>query len=242
MMLKTRNGHNSYAAAKSGDAEAAKTLVEGLLSAEAVYRLGHFLAGRQPILLAVTADETAGFNAIPDAMAQALAAHLGLTVAAGTITQANKVGHTRANGWHRLVTPAVFTGAAVAGADYLLCDDHVGFGGTLANLRGFIEAQGGCVIGTTTLTETPGARQIAIRPETLAMLQDKHGRELDQFWRAEIGHSLACLTDIEAGYLCRVESVTAIKGRMAQAAELARRRGLSPVTLSTGTKLDQLDT
>jgi hypothetical protein len=216
--------------------------VEELLSAEAVNRLCHFLAGRQPILLAVTADGAAGFNAIPDAMAHALAAHLGLTVAAGTIIQANKVGHTRADGWHRLVTPAVFTGDVVAGADYLLCDDHVGFGGTLANLRGFIEEQGGCVIGMTTLTETPGARQIAIRPETLNMLRQRHDADLEHFWRAEVGHGLAGLTEIEAGYLCRVESVAAIKARMAQAAELARRRGLSPVIVSTAAEVGRPDT
>ncbi|MFZ0929886.1 MAG: hypothetical protein WAN11_14865 [Syntrophobacteraceae bacterium] len=31
--------------------------------------------------------------------------------------------------------------------------DHVGFGGTLANLRGYIEVNGGRVIGMTTETE-----------------------------------------------------------------------------------------
>jgi len=46
--------------------------------------------------------------------------------------------HTRAGGWHRLVTPATFSGTVRAGADYLLVDHHVGFGGTLANLRSHI--------------------------------------------------------------------------------------------------------
>jgi len=226
-----RNDHPLFMASKTGDAGAAKELVEDLLSDEKTERLKIFLAGRQPNILAVTADETMGFNAIPDAMAQALATRLGLSAIAGTIVQANKVGHTRAGGWHRLVTPALFVGEVVSGADYLLCDDHVGFGGTLANLRGFIEAHGGRVLGMTTLTETPGAKQIAVRIERLKLLQDKHGRDLEEFWCGSIGHGLAALTNIEAGYLYRVESVAAIKTRMAQAAELARRRGLSPVGL-----------
>ena len=84
----------------------------------------------------------------------------------------------------------------------------------------------------TALTETRDARNIALHPETLNVLKSKHGRELEQFWLAEFGRGIDCLTNIEAGYLCRVESVAAIKARMAQAAELARRSGLSPVGLS----------
>jgi hypothetical protein len=231
--LQARNRHSSYAAAKVGDAEAANTLVRDLLSVESTERLAHLVAGRHPLVLGVTADEVGGFNAIPDAMAEILAECLDSEVASGTIIQANKVGHTRANGWHRLVTPAVFDGDVVLGADYVLVDDHVGFGGTLANLRGFIEHRGGHVIGMTTLTETREARQIAIRIATLNVLQERHGRELGQFWRAEFGHGIDCLTNIEAGYLCRVESVATIKTRMAKAAELARSRGLSPVSLSS---------
>jgi hypothetical protein len=231
-VLRARNTHPSYASAKSGDADAAHTLVEALLSEDDTERLAHLLVCKQPLLLPVTADEVAGFNAIPDAMAQSLALRLGLTVAAGKIIQLNKVGHTKADGWHRLVTPAKFGGDVIAGATYILVDDHVGFGGTLANLRGFVEQGGGTVLGMTTLTETREARRIAVRHETLNMLCHKHGTELADFWSGEFGHEIDCLTNIEAEYLCRVESFTAIQTRMAQAAELARGRGLSPVSLN----------
>lgn len=227
--LSSRNGHPAYSAAKSGDAEAAKRLVEDLLTAQGIEDLRALLAGQRPILLPITADELEGFNSIPDAMAQALGQQLGLIAAAGQVMQANKVGHTKANGWHRLVTPAAFTGEVTPGADYLLIDDHVGFGGTLANLRGFVQAKGGRVLGMTTLTETREARCIAVRSETLNLLQETHGTSLEQFWHGQFGHGLDCLTNIEAGYLCRVESVAAIKNRMAQAAEFARGRGLSPI-------------
>ncbi|PPQ31858.1 hypothetical protein [Rhodopila globiformis] len=224
---KIRDSHPFYAAAKSGDPVAAKALVMDLLAMDAADRLGRLLAGRRPLVLAVTADEVTGFNVIPDAMAQALAAELGLAAAAGCVVQSTKVGHTKASGWHRLVTPPLFTGDVVAGADYRLVDDHVGFGGTLANLRGFVEHHGGHVPGMTTLTETREARHSAVRQDVPDVLSNKHGYELEQFWRAEFGHGTECLTNIEAGYLCRVESVAAIKDRMAEAAESARRRGFS---------------
>jgi hypothetical protein len=152
--MRARNGHADYAAAKAGDAEAASRLVDDLLSSSATGEIVRLLASRSAIVLPVIAEETTGFNAIPDAMAQAIARRLGLAAPAGTIVQANTVGPTPADGWHRLVTPAAFTGNVTAGAYYLLADDHVGFGGTFANLRGFIERRGGCVPGMTTLTET----------------------------------------------------------------------------------------
>jgi hypoxanthine-guanine phosphoribosyltransferase len=232
--LRARNAHPSYALAKSGNAHAAKILVEDMLSVKATRQIAGLLAGRNPFLLPITAEEVAGFNAIPDAMAQALGRRLQLTVTAGAILQASKVEHTRADGWHRLATPVEFIGEVMAGADYLLVDDHVGFGGTLANLRGFIEHNGGTVIAMTTLTETRAARQIAVRAETLNLLYSKHGREFADFWFGEFGYGIDCFTNIEAGYLFRVESVVAIKARMAQAAELARSRGLSPVRFDDG--------
>jgi hypothetical protein len=141
--LRVRNSHPSYAAAKSGDARAAVNLVADLLSRSAIEKLKILIAGRRPMLLAVAAEEVGGFNAIPDAMAQELATSLGLSAVVGAVLQINKVAHTRANGWHRLVTPATFAGSVVAGADYLLIDDHVGFGGTLATFEGLSSSRAG---------------------------------------------------------------------------------------------------
>lgn len=227
--LKARNSHPFYAAAKAGDARAASAFVSDVLRAENFERIATLIGARKPLIAPVAAVEAGGFNAIPDAMAQAVARTLGLAMAAYDIRQSNYVGHTGADGWLRLATPATFAGSIEPDKDYLLVDDHVGFGGTLANLRGHIETQGGRVIGMTTLTETSGGHKIAPRPETASVLDRKHGQELDQFWNGVFGYSTGCLTDIEAGYLSRVESVAAIHTRLAHAATLARGRGLSPV-------------
>ncbi len=213
---------------------AADTLVQDLMSAEAIDELGQLVAGRRPIILPVIADEASGYNAIPDAMAEGLASWFGFPMGAGEIVQISKVGHTKADGWHRLVTPAEFNGEVRQGSDYLLFDDHVDFGGTLPNLRGFIETRGGHVNGMTTLTETRAARQIGVRSETLKVLCNKHGHDLAAYWEWHFGHGLDCLTEVEAGYLCRVESFAAVQNRMAAAAELAHGRGLSAVSIRTG--------
>lgn len=226
--LRSRDSHPEYVAAKAGDADAAISLAAELLDIPAIERLRQTIGLQPALLLPVIADETTGFNAIPDAMAQVLSSRLGYEVVAGEIVQINKVGHTRAPAFQRLVTPAHFDGAVQAHANYVLVDDHVGLGGTLANLRGYVEGRGGTVVAVTTLTESRQARRISLRSDTRDMLWEKHGEELDQLWKAQFGYGIDCLTEVEALNLCRQQSVAGIEDFLAQAAIEARGRGLEP--------------
>ena len=226
--VRARDTHIQYCRAKAGDPDAALTLVIDLLDNTATKSLRIIIGNRPAFLLPVIADETTGFNAIPDAMAQALGRDLGLPVVAGEIVQTNKVGHTRALAFQRLVTPAMFDGEVQPGAAYVLVDDHVGLGGTLANLRGYVEARSGSVVAITTLTESRDARCISLKPETRDMLWQRHGEELDQLWQTQFGHGIDCLTEVEALQLCRQQSVAGIEDFLAKAAIEARGRGLTP--------------
>jgi adenine/guanine phosphoribosyltransferase-like PRPP-binding protein len=208
--------------------DAAFALATELVSDDAIPQLIRASGGRPFLLLPVIAEETAGFNAIPDAMAQVLGWLMRRPVVAGEIVQTNKVGHTRARTFQRLVTPAAFDGAVQAGAEYVLVDDHVGLGGTLANLRGYVEGRGGRVVAMTTLTESREARRISLRAETLAMLRERHGQALDRFWKSQFGYGIDCLTEVEAQNLCRQPSLAAIQDFLAEAAIEARGRGLEP--------------
>lgn len=223
-----RDADPGYTAAKSGDADAALQLARRLISENGVQRLEALAACPEALILPVVADELAGYNAIPDAMAQILATRLGLQAVVGRIVQTNKVGHTRAKTFQRIVTPAAFSGQVLDGGRYILVDDHVGLGGTLANLKGYLEARGGTVLAMTTLTESHNGRQIALRAGTLNMLGAKHGQALDTFWRSQFDHGIDALTEIEAQNLDRQKSVGAIQDILAQAAVEARGRGLIP--------------
>lgn len=232
--LAARDSHHLYEAAKGGNAEAALTLAHDLLSEDASGVLKLVGAGR-PILAPVTALEVAGFNAIPDAMAQLLAEELDWGVSSGQIVQSNKVGHTRARAFNRMVTPAAFEGPVHPGANYVLVDDHVGLGGTLANLKGHIETHGGQVVAMTTLTESRDARRIALQNDVHSMLKERHGEELENLWKEHFGYGLECLTNVEAGILCREQTLESIRDRLTQAAGEARVRGLVPgVEIASG--------
>ena len=160
--------------------------------------------------------EIAGVNEIPVALAVRLAAELGLDVDA-SIVQTNTAGHTGASGYQRLANPALFSGDVKAAAAYLIIDDFIGQGGTVANLRGHVETRAGRVIGIATLTGRSYSAKLAPEPSLIQAVRDKHGDELEIWWQKEFGYGFDCLTQSEARYLERSPDADTIRNRMAAA-------------------------
>lgn len=207
--------HPAYAAAKSGDVEAAFRLVNDLMTPETVGRIRAALAGRKPIVVPIYAEEATGQNKIPLAYAEALASHLGLEVSPN-IVQVVRAEHTNAGAFERMARQPEFDGPVQPGQDYLIVDDTLTMGGTLANLRGYIESKGGNVVLASTLTGFGPAANIRLLPHLLKRLRRKHGEALEQFWQEQFGHGLDTLTQGEAGHLLKAPSLDSIRDRLAQ--------------------------
>lgn len=214
--------HPRYDDAKAGDEEAAVELVNDTFNPEAVEALNTLLRGRKPILISAHALESEGVNAIPEVFAEKLAEILVLEVEGG-IVQTNTVGHTGADGFGRLARQPAFDGDVIEGQEYLIVDDFVGMGGTLANLKGYIESKSGIVIGATTLTGKPHSARIALDRQTLTELREKHGKELEAWWKKKFGHSFDCLTQSEARYLLKTENADRVRNRIAEAEQEGNR-------------------
>lgn len=214
--------HPDYLAAKTGDAAAAGRLVAATLNEVQVAMLQHRVGENRPILVSVHACETTGVNAIPEALADALSDRLEWLIDENII-QINVVGHTGADGYTRLAHPARFDGEVMADADYVLVDDFIGQGGTLANLRGHLETHGARVIAATALTGKPYSAKLRLDPTQLHELRMKHGDELEVWWRERFGYGFNCLTQSEARYLAHSPDAHTIRNRII-AAEQARNR------------------
>jgi hypothetical protein len=207
---------SDYRAAKSGDARVAGSLADRFVDLRAIAQIKSLIGAAAPILLPVHALEIAGVNEIPVALAVRLAAELDLEVDA-SIVQTNTAGHTGASGYQRLANPALFNGDVKAAATYLIVDDFIGQGGTVANLRGHVEAHAGRVIGVTTLTGRAYSAKLAPEPLLIQAVRDKHGDELEIWWQEEFGYGFDCLTQSEARYLERSPDADTIRNRMAAA-------------------------
>lgn len=120
------------------------------------------------------------------------------------IIQKARVGRTKLTNFPRFLCQPSFAGVVLPDVAYILVDDVVSTGGTLAALRSYIIANGGKVVGTTVLAHGSGHdRELALSTDTSQRLHGLYGAELGSFWEREIGHDAGCLTDAEGQILVR---------------------------------------
>ncbi len=218
--------HLVYSAAKSGDDEAATDVVLSNLNVSQVVALSDMFGDKTPTLVSAHAFEKDGVNAIPEVFANELALMLEWPVD-GAIVQVNVVSHTGADGFGRLARQAEFEGVVKQGCEYVLVDDFVGMGGTLANLRGYIESKGGLVLAAVSLTGKAHSAKLALSSARLNELRGKHGTELENWWIKKFAHGLDALTESEARYLVRTDTIDTIRRRIAEAEQAGNSQALS---------------
>lgn len=206
-----------YIAAKEGDAGAALDLVDRLVTDEMIGQIEALIGNDQDtLILPVLATESAGNNKIPLALAEVLGDRLGLPVETG-IVQREKIQRTNSSADHRLAFNPSFDGTVAPGQKYLVIDDTLTMGGTLASLRGYVEHRGGQVVGAAVMTAHPGALDLPVKPKMLADIEKKHGRAMNDYWKEEFGYGIEQLTQGEAGHLKAAASVEAIRDRISAA-------------------------
>jgi hypothetical protein len=191
--------HPWFAAARSGDVDAAALLVADTVSGEVVDRLAALAKDARPVLASRHAQQCDGLNVLPDVLAHALHALLGWKVDT-ELVQANIVDHAHDPGFAHLARQAVFDGNVQAGRAYVLVDDFIRQGGTLANLRGHILRHGGKVLGATVLTGNVSAAVLQPPPDVLQELRARHG-PLENWWEEHFGYRFDCFTAVEARFL-----------------------------------------
>ena len=208
--------HPAYKAAKVGDDDAATALVLDTFNMARAQELKRIAGNATPTLVSAHALEREGVNAIPEVFAERLSQVLGWPAETGVV-QTNVVSHTGANGFWRLARQAEFDGPVQPGCTYVMVDDFVGMGGTLANLKGYLESKGGKVLAAVSLTGKPHSAKLALSPERLKELRSKHGTELENWWIGRFAHAFDSLTESEARYLTRTETADIIRDRIVEA-------------------------
>lgn len=209
-----------YRAAKcEADRLAAKRIVDDMVT-EAVIDgliddLEDFMAAGRPIVLVVPTpafgvpeevDEDGRgnvklLNVLPAQFAAHLAERLDAEVDT-EILQIARVGRTTAKELERFLWQPHFQGTVRTDVAYVIVDDVLTWGGTLAALRSFIIANGGTVAAYATLAcGRPGDQPLAISKQTLESVVGQFGNDFGSFWKGEIGHVAQSLTEAEGRYL-----------------------------------------
>lgn len=203
-----KSNESLYRAAKEGgDPQAAYELVAPLVTKEGVDAIRAKLRDvTSAVVVPVVSEERLGRNKIPRAYADILADRLGAQVAVD-IVHINKVNRSGSDGFHMLAAQPEFDGAVEAGREYIIVDDTLAQGGTLASLKGYIEQKGGRVVAISALTGKDYSAKLRPNTADLELLRKKYP-ELEAFWYEEFGYGFDRLTSSEANYLCTVKGHT----------------------------------
>lgn len=211
--------HSDYEKAKSGNPMAAASAVRYIMGEDFLDKLRSLADGKDVIVQPVLAIEATGRNKLP--LAAALIAEAAGLRTACDMVQSTRPKRTALGGLDRVFARPRFDGPVERGVAYLLVDDTLTQGGTLAALAAHIDRGGGQVIGLVTLTGKMYSATIALSSSTLEQLYEKFG-DLEAQFRDATGYGYAALTESEARYLAGYRPVDAVRDRIIEAGEQAR--------------------
>jgi len=180
--------HPDYTSAKAGDIEAAYRLMNAILSGRSQQKKIQDIAAKHKgaIIVGVHAEEDLGRNKIPQTAAKIIGTMAGIETE-NNIVQSNRVERTGANALHRLMERPKFLGSIQVGRQYILIDDVVTGGGTMSELRCYIEENGGKVILMVAVSAAKFSANIALSDETRQSLIIKLGQAGLNEYIAEMG-------------------------------------------------------
>ena len=204
--------HPDYQEAKAGNFRSALQLITDLAWDELAKKRSQF--GIRTIFVAPFARETTGDNAIPQVLAEVLAYLCGAS-ADKDLVQVTKVYHTGADPMQRLILRPEFEGPVQVGANYVLVDDVVNFGTTLAELAHYIQLNGGFVSGIAVMVNAGRNKSFSPDRKTLRILKERFVNEIIEIF----GINIDALTANEAQYLVGFRTSNEIRNRCLKAKE-----------------------
>jgi hypothetical protein len=203
--------HPAYVAATAGGPEAADLLVYHLLPPEALSAVRRRF-GPNAIYTPVVAQERAGVNAIPYAMAEHLSASAGGRTTV-EIVEVNRAFHTGAKAMERLIARAQFDGPVETGSRYVLVDDVTVMGSTLAELANHIQNLGAEVAGLALLVNASRTGPLSAAAARTQQIERRYGGAIREIFNIEP----RSLTGPETEYILNFRDADALRNRAAAA-------------------------
>lgn len=207
--------HPDYEKAKAGDVRSALKVVSDLAKIDRIKELGRQFPNAEIVF--VHSQEEGGLNKLPVALATAIGDITGLAINTDII-QSNRPEHTKKDAAERILSRAEFDGPVKKGQEYIIVDDVVAQGGTISELKHYIENNGGKVVAVSALSYARGSGKIAIQPETIKTLTERFGKDdLERLLKKyDVAGTIQALTEREGRYLAKFKSLDTIRDRFAQ--------------------------
>lgn len=194
-----------YYHAKKGDLQKAIKIVDNFVTEQ---NTSHLLAEfPDATIVPVAAREKIGVNYLPLALAIRISSLTGMEYS-DEIIAINKAMRTNQKGMYRLLNRSVFSGQVTRGKKYIIADDMIAQGGTINDLRKFIEEYGGIVVHAIAIAsgfkkiDNLDSKFLKIMHSTVSALYAKFGKAInDIISYYGISNQIEELTESEALYI-----------------------------------------
>ncbi|MBX5205836.1 phosphoribosyltransferase [Rhizobium sp. NZLR1] len=195
------SSHGLYSAAKGQrDMDAALKVVDDLVVEDTIKKLRalEMKTGIKPKLIAPAAQIGESNNALAVGYANWLAHELDWEVDE-SIFQMKDFSKDKLDRWVRIAHRSTFYGEIDKKTPYVIVDDVITQGGTMADLRSFILGKGGRVIGMSAIASREGNDvQIRLDADTQTKLEKMYGGDLAKFCGEHLGFHYRGFTCPEA--------------------------------------------
>jgi len=193
--------HPAFTQARAGDFDAARHVVRDL------YRRTQYISPPDFIVPVLAKDDAGHWNALPLALAEAIAADCGAEIVNEVVRlDAYAPADAAVN---RLFDQADFVGSVEKGTYYIV-DDVANFGSTLANLRGYLGTNGGTVVAASVLAAGIFSTTLAPDPAIITQLRRRYASEAAIIEDA-FTYPLEFLTNREAYYLFGLQNLDSFR-------------------------------
>lgn len=159
-------------------------------------------------------------NMLAHAGAARLAKELGLEIDTNII-QTGTESRKSMGRLERLFKPATFSGASQAGRLYIIVDDVMSSGSTLADMRGHLKSHGSELAFATVLATPDGKHtHLNATPEQISAVECNLTSSMRGYIENAVGFGIKCLTQPESLLLSRRASIEELKGLIRPAAQI----------------------
>lgn len=160
--------------------QAAIDLIDQLASEQAYYNLFDYVDAktRKPVIIAPACQVADSNNALAIGYAEWLSKQTDWPVE-DRVFQKKSVSRDQRDAWTRIAHRCEFYGEIDTSVDYVIVDDVITLGGTLADLRSFILGKGGRVIAMSAIASRSGRpSQIRLGNDTRSSIERLYGKHL----------------------------------------------------------------
>ena len=195
---------SDFDSAKRGDLDAAKKIVSRCVNRQRILEIKRRYPNAE--LIPVITD-----NQLPLALAQAI----GLKICPNIVKTGNNQRKTM-NAMERLLHQPTFFGHVKRKTEYILVDDIVTQGGTVAALRRHVIAGGGTVVAVVALAYACGSEKLSPEHKNVRLLEQRFGyRQIGSILREYlILRNSYELTNQQVLYLLRFHKITSLLNKI----------------------------